>query len=463
MKLTPPAALLLSLLLTACSTSKMSQDGTQQQLLDQHQHYAELTRQYAQHSAWWKDYRDPQLDALIEQALRQNVDLAKATIALNRAYYNARLLGANLVPTFSGSGSQSASKGIGSTDNLHATGTSNLAAQLGFNLSYTLDLWGRLKDSASAAEWEHQASQQDREATRLSLINGVIGLYYNLAYYQDAIRLTQRSLARYTEIHRIMQRKLEQGQVDQLSVEQSRQAVLSTENSLINLQGAQKGAEQTLRNLLNLTPDKPLGLTLPRINDVSLQGVAMDVPVSVIAHRPDVLAALHRLQSAFHNLQSMENSWFPTITLGGSLSGNARHLHDLGDTPLGAGLLSFNLPFLDWSRVKNNIHLSEEGYKLAKLNYEQTMTSALNEIARYYDVYQQTQHSLDKLRQKQENDQKISRYYQNRYEQGVAELRDWLNALNTAQASELATLEGKYTLLRHENAVYQAMAGKYRR
>lgn len=91
------------------------------------------------------------------------------------------------------------------------------------------------------------------------------------------------------------------------------------------------------------------------------------------------------------------------------------------------------------------------------------MTSALNEIARYYDVYQQAQHSLDKLRQKQENDQKISRYYQNRYEQGVAELRDWLNALNTAQASELATLEGKYTLLRHENAVYQAMAGKYRR
>lgn len=456
-------ALAFTLALTGCSSSLMSQDGSLSQAQTDYQHHEEITRQYQVNDQWWLGYADPQLNRLIEQALSNNINLAKAAIAVNRAYYNAELVGADLVPTFSGSGSASVSKGVGGSNNLHSTGVSNVGHQLGFNLSYTLDLWGRLKEVASAAEWEHKATQEDLQATRLSILNGVISSYYNLAYYQDAIHVMEKSIRHYEQISRIMKNKLAAGAIDRLAVEQSMQAVLGTKSTLINLRTAQKATEQTLRNLLNLSPNEPLVARYPSILGVKLQGVDLNVPVSAIANRPDIIAALQRFQAAFKNLSAMEKSWFPTATLGASLNSSARSASDIVDNPLGNSVISFNLPFLDWNRVQHNIHLSEEGYKLAKLNYEQVVTTALNEVDHYYYAYQQTKSGYANLQQKYEHDKKISAYYKNRYEQGVVELREWLTAINTERSSELSLLETKYAILRHENAVYQAMAGKYRK
>lgn len=454
--------LALGLALAACSsTHSLDKDSVFTQVQENYQNYAEISRKYQVNQQWWQGYSDKQLNNLVERALEQNLNLAKATIAVNRAYYNANLVGAELTPKFSGSATNSATKGVGNSNNLYSTGTSAISNQLGFNLSYTLDLWGRLKDAASAAEWEHKASQEDLHATRLSIINSIISSYYNLAYYNDAIRLTEKSLKHYQQISRIMQNKHSAGVIDKLAVEQSMQAVLAAKSTLISLRTAQKSTEQTLRNLLNMQPNEPLALHLPKILAVKLQGVNVDVPVSVIANRPDVIASLQRFQASFKNLTAMEKSWFPTITLGAGLTGSARSVNDVTDNPLGNGVFSFNLPFLDWERVKNNIHLSEEGYKLAKLNYEQTITTALNEVDTYYFAYQQAKSHFSNLQQKFEHDKKISSYYQQRYEQGVAELREWLNAINTEHSSELSLLESKYSILKHENAVYQAMAGKY--
>ena len=454
-------SLIAALVLSACTTTKMSQDGSLEQIQQTHQQYQDITQQYHINERWWLGYQDPQLNRLIEMALANNINLAKATIAVNTALYNANLVGANLVPTFSGSGQSSASKGVGSTSNAFSTGVSSVNHQLGFNLSYTLDLWGRLRDTASAAEWEHKATQEDLQATRLSLINGVVSSYYNLAYFNDAVRVTEQSIQAYKEMSRILNNKYQAGLIDHLNVEQANQAVLAAQNTLINLRSAQKTAEQTLRNLLNLAPNAPLAAKAMSLNKVKLQGIDMNVPVSVIANRPDIRASLNRLQGGFKNLTSMEKSWFPTITLGGSLTASALKLDNLTDNPVGSGLIRFDLPFLDWNRVSNNIKISEEKYKLAKLDYEQKVTTALNEIDGYYYTYRQSANRFANLQKKYQSDKKVSGYYKNRYNQGISELREWLNALNTERSSELALLEAKFTQIKNELAVYQAMAGKY--
>lgn len=451
-----------ALTLSACA-NKMSQDGSLGQAQHTFQQYQNITKQYQINAKWWQGYKDPKLNQLVETALANNINLAKAAIAVNMALYNANLVGANLVPTFSATEQSSASKGVGSTSNAVSTGVSQINHQLGFNLSYTLDLWGRLHDAASAAEWEQKATEEDLQAARLSLINGVISSYYNLAYFNDAIRVTEQSIKAYEQMNRILASKYKVGLIDHLSVEQSNQAVLAARNTLINLRTGQKTAEQTLRNLLNLKPNEPLAVASASLSKVKLQKVDMNVPVSVIANRPDIVASLNRLQSSFKNLTSMEKSWFPTLTLGGSLTGTAAKVGNLTDNPVGSALIRFDLPFLDWNRVSNNVKISEEKYKLAKLDYEQAITSALNEIDSYYYAYQQSQHRYANLQKKYQSDKKISGYYQNRYDQGISELRDWLNALNTERASELSLLEAKFTQIKNEAAIYQAMAGKYSR
>lgn len=453
--------LLSALVLSACTN--MSNDGSLQKAQQDYQQYQDITKQYQINEQWWLGYNDTQLNRLVETALGNNINLAKTAISVNKALYNANLVGANLVPTFTASEKSSASKGVGSSSNLNSTGTSSIGHQIGLNLSYTLDLWGRLRDTASAAEWEHKATQEDLQAARLSLINAVVSSYYNLAYYQDAIRITQQSVKSYEQINHILSNKFKQGLIDQLSVDQSMQAVLSAQNALINLQSAQKSSEQVLRNLLNLKPNEPLVVNYPSILKVKLQDVDVNVPVSTIANRPDVLASLKRLQGAFKNLTATENSWFPMVTLGGSLTGSSTKFNNTSDNLVAGGVVSFDLPFLDWNRVQNNIKISEEGYKLAKLNYEQTVTTALNEIDTYYSTYQLSKSGYANLQKKYEYDRKISGYYKNRYDQGISELREWLSAMNTERSSELSLLENKYTLLKNENAIYQAMAGKYRK
>ncbi|MDE8035625.1 TolC family protein [Actinobacillus equuli subsp. equuli] len=452
----------VALALSACSTN-MSKDGSLEQAQATYQQYQEITKQFQINEQWWRGYNDSQLNAVIDQAIANNVDLAKSAIAVNKALYNANLVGANLVPTFSGSGSTSASKGVGSTSNQVSTGVSTISNNASFNLSYTLDLWRRLADTASAAEWEHKATIEDLKSARLSLINSVVTTYYQIAYYKDAINVIERTIKNYEQISRILNNKLAAGAIDRLAVEQAQQATLNARNNLIAYRTNLKTAEQTLRNLLNLKPDQSLPSRYPSILSVKLQGVDLNVPVSAIANRPDVTARLNRLQSAFNSLTATEKSWFPTVTLGASISGNAAKAYNVADNPVGNGVISFDLPFLDWNRVKNNVKISESDYMTAKLNYEQTLTSALNEIDTHYYAYEQARSSYATLQKTYEHDKRISTYYKNRYEQGASEFREWIGAMNTELGSQLSILNQKYTILSGENTVYQSMAGKYQR
>ncbi|AKO45904.1 toxin/drug exporter TdeA [[Haemophilus] ducreyi] len=456
----------LASFLSAC-TSSMTKDGSLEQAKASYQQYEELTKQFNIDEEWWKGYNDPQLNRLVSQALANNVNLAKSAILVNKALYNANLVGASLVPTFSGSGSSSASKLLVSDGSLQSsnsvTKASNVVHNASFNLSYTLDLWRRLADSASASEWEYKATIEDLKATRLSIINAVVASYYQIAYLKDVINVSEQTIKNYEQINHILENKMEVGAIDHLAVEQAKQATLNARNGLIGYHTTLKVAEQTLRNLLNLKPNEPLPIEYPAILSVELQGVDMNVPISAIANRPDVAAKLKRLQSAFKSLSATEKSWFPTVTLGASISSSAAKLRNIGDNQLGNSMISLNLPFLDWQTVKNNVKLSEADYHLAKLNYEQVITSALNEVDNYYYAYQQAFDSYTTLQQVYEHNKKISFYYKNRYELGVAEFREWINAMNVELTSQLAILNQKYTILAKENAVYQSMAGKYKR
>lgn len=453
------SAVFAALLLAGCTSTHQASLTQAQENFEQ---YQQITQQYQIDEAWWTGYRDKNLNRLVELALENNVDLAKSAIAVNRALYSANLLGADLIPAFSGSASSSASKGVGSSSNVTSTGTSTIGHQLGLNLSYTLDLWQRLADSASAAEWELKATEEDLRKVRQTIINSVVNSYFQLAYLQDAIKVSEKNIKSYQQIQRILNNKFQAGLIDRLSVDQAEQAIISEKNNLLNLQTSQKTAEQTLRNLLNLAPNAPLDLRYTSILNTKLQGVDTNVPVSVIANRPDVIASLHRLQSAFKSLNAMEKSWYPSVTLGASLSGRAASMADVTDNPVGNGVLSFNLPFLDWARVSNNIKISESSYEATKLSYQQTVNSALNEVDRYYFAYQQSKRSLANLQKKYDTDKRVSRYYQNRYEQGVSEFREWINALSTERNSELSLLNAKFNILQNETAVYQAMAGKFK-
>ena len=446
-------AIAMATALAGCANIGASYKASQQD----YQNYAEITKQFNVKENWWALYNDSQLNRVVEQALINNKDLAKASVTVNRALYNANLAGAKLIPAFSGSTESSAGK------NLKTGVNSSVSHQGTLNVSYTLDLWQRLADTADAAEWSHKATAEDLEATKLSLINSVVTTYYQIAYLNDAISTTQESIKYYNDISSIMQRRLSQGVADSASVDQAQQAVLNARNNLINYQTQRKTAEQTLRNLLNLKPEEALNINFPHILNVKNVGVNLNVPVSVIANRPDVKGYQYRLSSAFKNAKATEKGWFPEVTLGGSLTSRGTQVDNALHNPVGTGLIGISLPFLNWNTVKWNVKISEADYETARLNYEQSITKALNDVDTNYFAFTQAQSTLSNLQQTHSYNQRITQYYRNRYNAGVSELREWLVAANTEKSSQLAILNAKYQVLQSENAVYSSMAGYYSR
>ena len=416
---------------------------------------AESAARYQVNPEWWTVYRDEKLNALINQALANNIDLKQAAIDVNKALYQAKILGADLVPSYSGS------LGADTSRNLKEGGSSNsFSSQLG--LSYELDLWRKLSATADAQVWTYQATQQDLASSRLTLINNVADAYFNIAYLNEAIKLTEQSQERYREIHRIAQAKYQHGKVSSAEPTQSEQSLLSAQNTLISLQTSRTEAEQTLRNLLNLPPNQAMAADPAGFNLAKTIRPDLNVPISVLANRPDLRAAEARLQSASQSLVAQQRSWYPTITLGASLGATSDKASNLFNIPMLGGSVAINLPFLNWQTLKWENKTAQANFDSARLDFEQALTTALNEVAANYQYYRQAEASLGNLESKYRLDQKNSRYYQTRYQYGKNELSDWLSALNTEYSSAQNLLNQRYQALKYENMVYKAMAGRYR-
>lgn len=410
---------------------------------------------YNINTQWWTAYNDNDLNQIVNIAIKNNIDLAESAIRVNQALYQANLVGADLVPTFSSSLGASANKNI----KTGSASTRNFNGSIG--ISYEIDLWQRLADSVDAQQWKYQATQQDKEETKLALINNVIDTYFNLKYLNETYQLNQQNLKNYQQIYQITNKKFAAGLISNLDVIQSQQSITATENTLNSLALQIKNQEVTLKNLLNYQPKDNLNFSSRSLLDIHLLGVDLTVPVATIANRPDLKAKEYTLLSAFKDKQAVEKSMYPSVTLGSTLSSSSDKLRSTFNVPVLSGNINISLPFLDWNRIKWNSKISESQFNLAKLDFEKNITAALNEVDSYYFTYVNYQQNYDNIQKQYQESLKIEQYYKIRYQQGINEMIDWLNAIQAVNNNKQAIIQSKYQLLSSENKVYQAMAGKY--
>ncbi|MDO4878069.1 MAG: TolC family protein [Neisseria sp.] len=440
--------------LTACSAPPKADSALTLAATGKVMSTEEAAQRYDINGDWWEIYQDSGLNAVMQQALDNNADLKQAAISVNKALYEANILGADLVPGFN------ASLSANTTRNLKEGGHSeNFSSQLG--LSYELDLWRKLSAKADAQVWEYQATREDLANTRLTLANNVADTYFNIAYLNRAIGLTKKNIARYQEIDRIARAKYRHGKADSATPTQAGQSLLSAQDNLISLEASRESLIQTLRNLLNLKPDEDFAADPQTYRLPADAGVRLEVPITVLANRPDLRAAEYRLQSALSSQKAQYRSWYPTITLGASLSTSSNRARSTFNVPMLGGSVQVNLPFLDWKTLKWQDKTAEANFENAKINFEKTLTSALNEVADYYVRYTLARSGLENQAKRLVLDKKNSRYYQVRHQHGKSELKDWLEALNTEFSSEQNVLNRQYEALKYENMVYKAMAGRY--
>ena len=395
----------------------------------------------------------PRLNELIELALKNNIDLAKSAIAVNKALAQAGVLQADLVPSFN------ANLGAEMGKNIKTGGSWNESYKSGVSLSYEIDLWRKLANSADAAMWEANATKYDLEAARLALVNSVAERYFEILYQKESVNLYKILLQNYKQLETVARAKFELGKEEELSLKQIKSSILSAQNRILNAQKSIDAAERTLQNLLNERPGFELNSD-GDLSEVSPQGVNLNVPLYLIGARPDLQAAIARIKEALLNVHSSEKNFYPSVTLGAGLSGGGNSASDAFSLKFLNGNVAINLPFLNYSKLKSRLKISELTFETMKLNYAQTLTTALNEIDASYKNLQKDEAVLRNINENLRNLSSISDIYKLKYELGKTELKNYLEAQNSLLEGRVGVLAQKYKILQDEMNVYKAMAGR---
>ena len=400
---------------------------------------------------WWRGFNDPTLNELVELALKSNNNLAAAAIKVRRAQLNARLTDANLTPSVTVAANSSYSRDLKNRVDTRSSGVTG-------SVSYELDLWGKLATARDAGRWEAEATEADRQSTALALIGTVATNYWQIAYLNDRIATAEASIVYAEKILELVEVKYHAGAVSALDQIQARQTLATQRAQLTLLLQQRTEARNALAILFDQKPENIVS-ERQQLPDGPLPMVSADLPASLLAQRPDLLAAEQRLRKFLANMDSTRAGYYPSFTLTGTLGSSSTSLLQVLQNPyvaLGAGL---TLPFIQWNTMKLNVEISKTEYEEAVVNFRQTLYSALSDVenalsarSRYVEESRQLEESLALARKAEE-------LVEVRYRMGSTALQSWLDAQENRRNAEKSLAENRLNRFKNCMTLYQALGG----
>lgn len=342
---------------------------------------------------WWSALGDPQLDALIDEALQGTPSLEAADARLRKAQAQAGLADAARKPTLSASAQYS---GLQLPETLLPEpwgGTYFGSTVLTLDFKYGLDLWGGKRAQFEAAVGQAKAAEVDAQAARLTLSSSIARTYVGLAQAYAALDVATREHERATRLRGLGEQRVQAGLDNQLQLRQAESTIASAEQQAQAAQQQIDLARTALAALLGQGPDRGLAIARPTVLQARTPAVPQVLPSELLGHRPDVVAARWRVEAAGRGIDASKASFKPSINLNAIMGLASGGLSDLfsSEALLGLGGPAISLPIFDGGRLRGQLDASDADYDLAVASYNQALVGALHEVT---DALQ-TARSLD--------------------------------------------------------------------
>jgi len=407
---------------------------------------------------WWRAFGAPTLDALVDAAFARNNDLAAAALDLRRAQLQAGLVEAAGRPSVSGSVSAQGRRELDGD----ARTTRSFGASV--NVSYEIDLWGRVASVNDAAQWEATATEEDLQAATLSMAATVARLYWQLGYLNQRIASAEASVAHAERTQELVRTQYQAGAVSSLELNEAAQAVASQRASLSALQQQRTETRHALALLFDRAPGAgALADVLPQepqaLPDLELPPVAPGLPAELLGRRPDLRAAEARLRALLADADATRASYYPALSLTAGLGSASTALVNLLSNPyavLGAGL---TLPFLQVQQRQLDNELAHTAYERAVVQFRQTLYTAFGEVEDALSARAELAEQGARLLQSLQSAREVERLYEVRYRNGAVPLKNWLDAQESRRRAEDALAENRLAQLNNQVALYLALGG----
>lgn len=381
---------------------------------------------------WWESFGDPQLDALVREALEHNQDLRAASARMAGAVAQARQAGALRGPSADAAVAASRNRSVyvglpipGAGDVLQSTSTS---FQGDFNISWEADLWGRLADAERAALASVETSRAQLAGARLSIAAQTARLWFALSEARLQHKLAQDIEQSYRETEAYVSARVVVG--------------LAQDYDLRVVEGlrARAAAGVSQAELLELSSVRALEVLLGRYPEGELQGLQalpalpaaapVGLPAELLARRPDLVAAQFDMRSMAARGDSARADLYPKLVLTGSTGRTSSALEDLldGDFSVWRLAAALSAPLYDGGRREAAIEALDADLLAARASFAQSVLRACAEVEGALDsealLAQRGVHWLLAL----EASGAAEQLAKLQYEQGVVDISNLLNA-----------------------------------
>jgi outer membrane protein, multidrug efflux system len=432
-----------------------------EQWIDSSQTYAYID------SAWWQEFNDPILDSIVSAAFKKNYTLQSAAAALQAAEARETVAGADLYPSLNASASGSRQEGNTSAFSGVFPGSTGLRTYrrnsfgVSANISWELDLWGRVRNLAAAGTANYQAALADFEGAKLSLAAQTIKAWFAAIEASHQLKLAQSNLENYQLSENRIFARYEKGIRPSLDYRMSKTNAATAEFQLYQKQQQQEMTVRQVEIILGKYPAAKMQVSqeLP----VVLEDIPAGIPADILNRRPDIVAAERKLAAAYCDVYAAKVALLPRISLTGSYGTSTNELEkivnpDFSIWNLGANILQ---PIFQGGRLRANVTINEASQKQAFSAYANTVLKAYAEI----EAALKTDHYLKKQEQAMvmasEEAKASLELAEDRYYNGLTDLVTFLEAQRQANAAMSQLLTTKRMRLENRVDFYVALGGGY--
>jgi multidrug efflux system outer membrane protein len=404
-------------------------------------------------ATWWQGIGDPVLGALVDEALRANLDLksAQATLARARALRDVSAAGRSVQVGSSASRSRNRSGG-----------DYNNSLNVGLDASWEPDIFGRIGAGIAAADAQAEASALQLAATRIS-VAGEVGLaYFQWHGTRQQLQVAQQNLALQAESQQVAEWRAGARLATPLDVEQARAAAEQTRARIPALQSTLAQTEHRLALLLG-QPPAALGDRLARAAAVpTLPPLpAVGLPAELLRRRPDVRAAEAQATAALATLAQREAERLPSFSISGRLGLQALTLAALGQPgALVAGITAgINWPVLDGGAARAQVAAQRAALDGARIAYQASVLTAQQDVENALVGLSTGREQIASLERAAASAVEALSLARLRYQTGLTDFTPLLDAQRSALSAQDALASARTELALNQVRLYKALGG----
>jgi len=414
-------------------------------------------------ATWFEVFKDEKRHELIREALNNNYDVRAATANINLARANLGITRSDQFPTFVGSAdlvTQRLSRS-GSFDLPEPVKRDRTFGSVLLNLlNFELDIWGRLRKATAAARADLLASEETRKAVMTTLVGDVSASYFNLRELDLELEVAHRTLVSRQESLRLITLRQQRGVSNMLEVRQAEELVYSATEVIPALQQSIEVQENFLSFLIGKNPNTIIrGQTL--IDQQMPPTVPAGLPSDLLERRPDIRAAEQQLIAANARIGVAKAAYFPRISLTGFLGFESGQLSSLfsPSRSVWAFVPEVTQPIFTGGRLKSNVRFTQAQQEGLLVNYERVIQTAFREVSDALIAYRQVREVRMQRELLVKTLQDRVRLAYLRYNGGVSNLLEALDADRSLFEAELSLAQARRDELLTVVQLYKALGG----